>query len=143
MRILGSRTAHELFLRKVRREACGQCASIIRSNQNWCLAIGADFSLCTDSIWRLIGKKNIVVTSEDDGHQFGLPAPVDAAEKLNRLLTDKPLEQIELNAVTGDFSFYFSGPLVLEILTSSAGYESWQLYRRGELEAVGKNGGVV
>jgi hypothetical protein len=95
------------------------------------------------TLWRLVTSAYVCVTSEDDNHQFGLPAPVNAEAKANGLLSGKSVESIEVDFSTGDLRLQIEGPLTLEIVTTSSGYESWQIWRAGNLLAVGASGGVV
>jgi len=93
-------------------------------------------------MWRLVAAAYVCVTSEDDGHQFGLPSPVDAAATANELLLGKAVEAVQVDFRTGDVRFQFQGPLSLEIVTTSSGYESWQMWRSHEFFAVGASGGL-
>lgn len=93
--------------------------------------------------WRLVGSKSIIVSSEDDGHQFGLPAQVDAETLANQALSDKLVDHAILDVRTGDCEINVGGFLSMQILTSSMGYESWQMYKDGEFIAAVGNGGLV
>lgn len=107
---------------------------------NWSIEIGIGFKIHTYQ-WRLIGAKSIIVTSEDDGHQFDLLAPIDAEAKANQALAGERIGSIELDGLTGDLTMRLGEALGLQIITWSSGYESWQLYRDGEfLGAVGNEG---
>lgn len=101
------------------------------------------FVLAVGALWRIVGTTYVCVSSEDDGHQFGLPRPVDAEAKANELLGGKTVLAIEFDGCTGDLRFQFEGPLTLEILTTSSGYESWQMWHRQEVFAVGASGGLI
>ncbi|WP_370191086.1 hypothetical protein [Qipengyuania sp.] len=97
------------------------------------------------SSWRLVGDNNIVVTSEDHGHRFGLPKPIDAVEILNTVLAGAPVAKVEVSSTTGDLIILFAGGVRLEILTLSAGYESWSVGRKEDFATlfVGVNGGFL
>lgn len=45
---------------------------------SWFFVLNDGGSIATESPWRLVTSQGIVVTSEDHGHPFGLPAPVNA-----------------------------------------------------------------
>ncbi len=47
-------------------------------------------------LWRLVEAGRIRFTSEDDGQQFGLPAPVDAASEVNGRLVGAAVEAVQL-----------------------------------------------
>jgi hypothetical protein len=68
-----------------------------------------------------------VLTSEDDGQRFGLPAPINAADKCAKYLLGTTIQAIHLRDATADVSIDFAGDLGLEIIPTSSGYESWQL----------------
>ena len=48
----------------------------------WSFHFDEHCSISTYGPWRLIEEGRIRVTSEDHGHPFGLPAPVDAVERV-------------------------------------------------------------
>jgi len=95
----------------------------------------------TESPWRLVGPDAIVVTSEDHGHQFGLPVPVNAEQTLNRNLVGKAVKNIIVKETTGDLILII-GTSSLEFLCLSTGYEAWHLTSTN-LELVCVGGGRV
>jgi hypothetical protein len=56
-----------------------------------------------------------------------LPAPVDAAGRVNSRLTDAAREQFELSIDTLDLKLRFEGGVELQVLPDSCGYEAWEL----------------
>jgi hypothetical protein len=94
---------------------------------DWTIDFEGDAYLCVSCLWRLVENGRIVVTSNDDGHKFGLPTPVDAAGLVNTRLTDATVEQVELSDGTLDLRLRFRGGLELQILPDSCGYEAWEL----------------
>jgi hypothetical protein len=140
MKLFGKKSQSEAFAKELARVLVGQTAVMRRGEVVWSLSIGSHYLMTTDT-WRLIGAKSIITTSDDDGHQFGLPEPVDAEARANEALADNKINSVELDAKTGDFSLRFEGGLALQILTMSSGYETWQLHRDGEFfGAVGNEG---
>ncbi|WP_416832897.1 MAG: hypothetical protein ACMUJI_07505 [Erythrobacter sp.] len=106
----------------------------------WRIDVGADWTIRTNQ-WRLIGAKSIVVTSEDDGHQLGLPAPIDAEAKANETADGLRISAVSLDARTGDLTISFDNGFSLQVHTWSSAFETWQLYRNGEFYgAVGNEG---
>ena len=69
--------------------------------------------------------------------------PLRQPDDADAALDGNSLRSIEFSPVTGDLRFHFSGALVLEILTISSGYESWEMYLRNEHFAVGGSGGLI
>ncbi|MEO1731255.1 MAG: hypothetical protein AAFR64_11015 [Pseudomonadota bacterium] len=118
----------------------GSTVRLSRSEGSWSIQFGEQYLLSTHS-WRLLGAKSIIVTSEDDGHQFGLLAPVDAELSANDALAGYHVTCFELDPRTGDAIVRIGGALALQIITWSMAYETWQLYKDGEFfAAVGNEG---
>ena len=140
MTIFGKQSQSEAFAKELAGHLVGQPVMMRQCEGQWSISIGTSFVLTTSG-WRLIGAKSIIVTSEDDGHQFGLPSPVDAEARANEALADSRIAAVEMDARTGDCVLRFADALCLEILTWSSGYETWQLYRDGEFfGAIGNEG---
>jgi len=69
----------------------------------------------------------VVVTSEDHGHQFGLPSPVDAAEVVRQKIADSVVDRFEIDERSGDFSLSFKNGVTLQFITLSGGFEGWRM----------------
>lgn len=52
----------------------------------WLVSFGDAHGIVVECPWRLIHDGPIAVSSEDHRQQYGLPAPVDAAERASSLL---------------------------------------------------------
>lgn len=107
----------------------------------WNLVSDGDVFIHT-TFWRLVGSDRILVTSEDDRQQFGLPQPVDAAEEFNDALAKIRITDVGVDSVTGDLFISFPS-YRLEIITRSMAYETWEIGRTGAGDTlfVGANGG--
>ena len=86
---------------------------------------GEDESVTAGGPWRLIAEGRIVLSDGDDGEQFGLPAPVDALTEARKVLDDKTVATVTAAEVTGDLEITFDGGVVLQLLSTSSGYEAW------------------
>lgn len=86
-------------------------------------------SLClrVDCLWRIISDGQIARTSQDHGHQFGLPAPVDAFVEAQALLARNRVESVHWREGTNDLTLRFEGGVTLEVIPNSAGYEPWDI----------------
>ena len=115
--------------------------SVEKIDYSWCFDFSGEVSLATESSWRLINEDRIVVTSEDHGHQFGLPEPVDAARVLSSMV-GRTAEGAAIDASSGDLIIEFSGRVRLQLLQMSFGYESWRLSVRGS-ETICTGGGEI
>jgi hypothetical protein len=115
--------------------------ALVRDGHEWRFRFDGDIEIVAESLWRLLKNDRLVRTSEDDGHQFGLPVPVDAAAEVNAALASRTLESTDLRESTGDLTLRFSGGHVLEFVTDSAGYEAWRaVYPGGCIVATGSGG---
>jgi hypothetical protein len=112
--------------------------ALTRREFDWVLEFDKDVSLVVACLWRLVEGGRIRFTSLDDGQQFGLPAPVDAAAEVNRRLAQASVEGEELRHGILDLDLQFSTGHVLQVIPDSSGYEAWNLCSRsGQFIAVG------
>jgi hypothetical protein len=142
----------EVFLSKARRRERGlfmskfnwllqnRFESLIRREHDWVFTFEPDSVLAVECLWRLIENQKITRTSEDHGQQFGLPAPIDAAVDLTRLLANLAINKVELNENTLDLRIILEGDIVIEVIPDSAGYESWNL-QQGKQQWIAQGGG--
>lgn len=93
----------------------------------WAFDFGGGAWITVECLWRLVERGRIVCCSEDHGHQFGLPVPVDAAEACRAVLAGRRIVNVELREATADLVIEFTGDGRLEFIPNSSGYESWQL----------------
>ncbi len=100
---------------------------LTRREFDWVLELDHDTQIVVGCIWRLIEAGRIRWTSEDHGHKFGLPAPVDAAAEVNKRIAGRSISRAELRAGTLDLDLHIDTGCVLQIIPSSAGYESWNV----------------
>jgi hypothetical protein len=101
--------------------------SLTRREYDWVVALDKDASLVIACLWRLVESGRIRCTSEDDGQQFGLPAPVDAAAEVNFRLAGAAVEAVELRQGLLDLELRFSTGHLLQIIPDSSGYEAWNV----------------
>ena len=104
-----------------------QFQSLTRREFEWLLVFDKDVNVVVACLWRLVEAGRIRFTSQDDGQQFGLPAPVDAAAEVNRRLALAYIETVELRKGSLDLELRFSTGHVLQIIPDSSGYEAWNL----------------
>ena len=103
--------------------------SVSRSEHSWSFAFAPGCGIETDSFWRIRSDGGILVTNEDDGQRFGLPEPVDAADRAVKRLK-AAVAEVELVPDTSDLRIVFEDGAILEVFNTSCGYESWQLYSK-------------
>jgi len=111
-----------------------------KSDYSWCFILDDGSRISTESAWRLVTAKGIVVTSEDHGHPFGLPVPVNAAERVTETVAQNPVSGFELRERTTDLVIHFANDASIEFMNISCGYESWRTVH-GEQEVICMGGG--
>lgn len=116
--------------------------SLTQRESDWFFSFDKDASMAVACLWRLIESGRIRRTSEDDGHQFGLPAPVDAAAEVNGYLVGAFVERVELRKGVLDLEFQFSTGHTLQVIPSSSGYEAWNL-SMGNKQYIAVGGGEL
>ena len=120
-----------------------RCQRVDRDEFSWGFVFDGPAGVTHPCLWRLIEAGRIRCTSEDDGHQFGLPAPVDARAKAESVLSSRPVVSAMIRPETGDLILEFEGDLVLELLQTSAGYEAWHLVSPSGQHIVATGGGEL
>jgi hypothetical protein len=109
----------------------------------WRFSLGPREHIAVECLWRLIRCSRVVRCSSDHGRQFGLPAPVDAAQEAAELLSATSVSAVQLRKATADIRLDFSGDVCVEIIPDSSGYESWQVYAPGGVCFVAQGGGQI
>jgi hypothetical protein len=84
----------------------------------------------------------LVLTSGDDGQLFGQEHPVDAISDLSQRLVGRSVDSVGVTPGTADLIVGF-GPNMLQVVSSSSGYEAWQVEGPQSTVAVGQGGGIV
>jgi hypothetical protein len=100
--------------------------SVENRDYSWFFRFDAPLLIATESPWRFLIPGRIKVTSEDHGHPFGLPQPVDAVERVMSRLAGVHVQAVSCDATTGDLFVSFGDGLCLQFLQMSCGYESWR-----------------
>ncbi len=109
----------------------------------WFVTFGDSLTISVCCPWRLIRHGGIAVSSDDHLQKFGLPAPIDAAERATSLLADSTVERVELREGTADLFVYFQDDCRLEIIPLSSGYESWQVSTPSGKRVIAQGGGQL
>lgn len=109
----------------------------------WFFGFSSGTSISVECLWRISDSQAIILTSEDHRQLFGLPAPVEAASHAMELLAQCTVTEFSLRPETLDLSIKFSGGQRLEILVTSAGYESWQIVSPKRKHIIAQGGGQL
>jgi hypothetical protein len=117
-----------------------QC--IARREYDWIFVFDKNVGLTVACLWRLVEGGRIRLTSQDEGQQFGLPAPVIPAEEINRRLALASITAVELREGLLDLELRFNSGHVLQIIPDSSGYEAWEL-SDGKRQFIAVGGGEL
>jgi hypothetical protein len=113
-----------------------------RFEYSWAFRFDNGSSLMLESFWRLVSKEAIVLTSEDNYQKFGLDHTIDAASELTAKLAGQRVADVAVDSATSDVTIHFSNGLRLQVLSTSSGFEAWNLSAAG-IEIIGRNGDRV
>ncbi|PLW93501.1 MAG: hypothetical protein C0592_05910 [Marinilabiliales bacterium] len=94
-------------------------------SDSWNFEFADRISFNVSAMWRLLIEKHIRFVSLDNGHQFGLPRPLDLVSDLNEILRGKSLLEIKVKQFTADLLLNLSDNIQIEIFISSSGYETY------------------
>src|SRR5215218_7515277 len=101
--------------------------SVEKKDFTWFFVLDDSTRLLTESLWRLTRDK-VLVTSEDEGHPFGLPTPVNAAQVVADEVGKSRVARFDLDARSGDLSLHFDNGVTIQFVTQSGGYEGWRIH---------------
>jgi hypothetical protein len=77
--------------------------------------------------WRIVNRDKAGVSSFDHDQKYGLPAPIDAFQRLEDELQGKRVTGALLDARTGDLVFSFEEDLEFRVFNFT-GYEVWEIH---------------
>lgn len=103
------------------------------------MSLSDQYALSIECLCRFVGKDGMFLTSQDHGHQFGLPAPFDASTAMSDFIKGKTIVNVDCKKDTGDLILFFDTGR-FEIICNSAGYEAYQLRGPDNLIMVGRGG---
>jgi len=109
----------------------------------WSFNFGQKVCVGVECLWRIVDHARVVLTNQDHGHQFGLPAPVDAVARSTGLFAKRPVSAVQLREATADLLIEFTDDLRLEVIPDSSGYESWQLHDPSGTSYYVQGGGTI
>jgi len=92
---------------------------------SWNFEFADRISFNVSAMWRLLIEKYIRFVSLDNGHQFGLPRPLDLVSELTEIIRGKALLEIKVQQFTADLLLKLSDNIQIEIFISSSGYETY------------------
>lgn len=117
-------------------------ASVQKVDVSWVFRLDDGTVVLTESTWRLVAQGRLFVSSEDDGHQFGLPCPVSAVERVESVVGSSAIRRVDVRPNTSDLILEFDDSKYIEFLCVSSGYESWRVDGRTS-EVICMGGGTL
>jgi hypothetical protein len=118
------------------------CTDVEKTAHLWQFRFGDKHStLNLECPWRLILDGAIAFGGDDDGQQFGLPAPLDGVKKTRKLLAASLVTLVEVREACSDLTLTFDNGVLLEAFNGSSGYEGWTCSGKDGATVVAQNGG--
>lgn len=94
-------------------------------SNSWLIKFGGGSSLNIECMWRLLEEGVITSTSYDHGQFFGNEKPFNGEAALNEM-AEHEIVSVDSHVETGDVNIKLGEYFILQIIPTSAGYESWQ-----------------
>ena len=124
--------------------AVGRLCEVTRHEHSWGFRFEGKCWVMVSCPWRIVTTEGIAFGSEDDGHQFGLPAPVNGEAKVREIMGSHPLTSLAMNSSTADLTLSFGNGSRVDVFNNSMGYEGWQAgveTEQGEATIIACGGG--
>lgn len=86
----------------------------------------SDGSMLLAHYWRIITQDRATLSSFDHGQKYGLAAPINAIEQLQRILEGNTLDWAQFDQRTGDLTFAFQSGIEFHVFNFT-GYEVWEV----------------
>lgn len=119
------------------------CTEVEKAGHLWQFRFGdGNATLNLECPWRLLLHGAIVYGGDDDGQQFGLPAPIDGVRETKKLLATSSVTSLEVRETCSDLSLTFGNGVLLEAFNGSSGYEGWTC-SGGGTTVVAQGGGTL
>jgi hypothetical protein len=118
------------------------CTHVEKAGHLWQFRFGdGEATLNLECPWRLLLNGAIALGDDDDGQQFGLPAPLDGVKEAEKLLSASQVSLVEIREGCGDLSLTFQNGVRLEAFNGSSGYEGWTCSGKIGVTVVAQGGG--
>lgn len=124
----------------------GRQGEMARREHDWVITFIGGGSIALPVPWRIVADGRIALANEDDGQQFGLPAPVDGEAKANGLIASRAITSLSIDRQTADLVIHFGDAVRLDTFSNSSGYEGWHINlppENGGMSVVALGGGDV
>jgi len=108
---------------------------------SWFFRLGDSLCISVECPWRVVANGTIAVSGDDHEQRFGLPEPIDSAQKASSLLAGHVVRNVEVSSGTADLRIFFDKEVQLEIIPFSSGYEGWQVSTPSGETVIAQGGG--
>jgi hypothetical protein len=115
-------------------------AKVEKKDFSWFFAFSDAGSITTESFWRLLDLRRLVVADGDHDQLFGLKEPVDATKRVMEAVGAKKIISYSLSKICSDLILCFENKIELQFFNTSGGYESWRAEFDG-IQIVSAGGG--
>lgn len=105
----------------------GRITSVRLDAKVWTITFDNASVLTIECLWRLEASGKIIRTSEDHLQMFGNSTFVDSASELEHQTKGVSVSAATFIAGTADLRLAFGPSIVLEVISTSAEYESWHV----------------
>ena len=106
------------------------------------VTLSGGYRIQVEALWRLLEDGTLALTSQDDGQLYDCKQPVDAISDLSRRIVGRSVVSVIVTPGTADLTVGF-GHELLQVISTSSGYEAWQVEGPQSTVAVGQGGGNV
>lgn len=106
-------------------DLAGRCCSVTRREHDWFFDFGEGWRLRVAATWRIVAAGRIALAEQDDGQQFGHPAPLDGEALARELLEARRIAAAVVDRQTADLELIFEEGTRLQVFNDSSGYEGW------------------
>lgn len=115
----------------------------LEESQDWLFEFNKGAIIRISTPWRIIDTKQIRQTSDDEGHIYGLPKPVNVAKNVMEMLKGKKIIEFSTDTITADIVFKFEDNLKIQTFGNSSGYEPWYMWFKNKEEYVATGEGKI
>lgn len=102
-----------------------ESVSYDKDTDSWNFYFTDKIYVSSSGFWRLLEANKITIVSLDNGHQFGLPKPLDLVAEIKKQLTGKKLIEVRVDKNTADLTLTISDNIKIQVFISSSGYETY------------------
>lgn len=127
-------------------DLAGRTCTLDRHQARWSFEMGEGRRIVLAAPWRIVADNRIMLGDFDEGRWFGMDERLDCARETGTLLSGARIEDLAIDACTGDLKLMFEGGKRIDVFNPSSGEDGWWLHCRigtGWASVVGSGGGYI